>query len=100
MNNKFYYGDSTNTTKKEELAGYIENIITSLNAIKDIDISDEWKCSEGKDFNSKFIDLKSKINSITTSLKSYEDFLSLANSTYTGISDDIKDALSSYKKED
>lgn len=100
MNSKFYYGGSTNTTKKEELAGYIEQITNSLNDINDIDISGEWKCSEASNFNSKFTDMKSKINSIITCLNSYESFLSLADKTYSNISDDVRDALSSFKKGD
>lgn len=100
MSSNFYYGDSTNTTKKEELASYIEKITTSLSDINDIDISDKWKCAEGTKFINKFTELKSKINSIVTSLESYTSFLGLVNTTYTDVSDEIKDALSSYGKGD
>ena len=99
MSSNFYYGGSTNTTKKEELAGYIEKITSSLNDINNIDISDKWTCDEGTKFNTKFTELKSKINSIVTTLDSYKNFLGLANTTYTNVSDDIHDALSSYKED-
>ena len=100
MSNSFYYGGDTNTSKKEELAGYIEKITTSLNDINDIDISGKWECDEGTKFNNKFIELKGKITSIVTALNSYESFLGLVDTTYTSVSEDIEDALSSYKKED
>ena len=93
-----FYSDDIIKNKKVKLNGYFENITTSLDAINEINVSDNWKCIKGNELNTTFNDLKDKINSIKNALASYESFLVSTDSTYREISGNINDALSNYIK--
>lgn len=100
MSNKNYYSDDTALTKKERLSSLFESIKGHLDNISAITVSDSWECDDSKTINSTLIALNDKIPQIKSVIKTYEDFLSGTNSTYTEVSEDVNTALASYEKEE
>jgi hypothetical protein len=96
MSNKTYYSDDVITNKKVRLNSYFENIVTSLDAINEINVNDNWRCIKGGELNTTFNSLKGKIDSIKNALVSYESFLSTTDTTYRDINSSINDVLSNY----
>lgn len=92
---KIYYSSEA-LAQKQALCTYFDNIVASLDEISKVSVSDNWKCSEADNLNTKLVDLQSKITSIKSAITSYEDFFDLANSSYEAVSGDIEDAITTY----
>ena len=93
---KIYYSEETKTAKKVKLSGYFDSIITALESISGVNVSDDWKCNIATDLDSNLSSLIEIIPSIKSSLQSFDDFLGVTDATYSDVSDEISSTLKNF----